>query len=89
MPERRTPGESWRAGKPITLEDVTLLAIEKVSVQSDEGESGNWVRASVEPFAIIVRDRNGTRAYDPDANAVSLETLREKVSDLDSLLASL
>ncbi len=89
MPERRTPGESWRAGKPVTLEDVTLLAVEKVSIRSGRDESGNWVQASVEPFAVIVRDRNGTRAYDLDANAVSLETLREKVSDLDSLLASL
>jgi hypothetical protein len=89
MPDPHVHNESLHAGEPVAIGDVRLLAIEKISIRSDRGRTGLWVRASKELFAVIVRDPGGMRAYDPYGAAVSVETLAEEVSGLDELLASM
>lgn len=89
MPDPHVHNESLRAGESVAIGDVRLLPIEKISIQSDRGRTGLWVRASKELFAVIVRDPGGIRACDPSGAAISVETLAEEVSGLDALLASL
>ncbi len=86
MPERRI--ETLRAGRPLRVGDVTLLAIERAVVRSGRGALGMWVTAALEPYALVVRDAGGVRAVGVDGAAVSLEQLRGRIPGLDDRLAS-
>lgn len=87
MPERNTHTETWRAGSPVTVGRVTLLPIERIVLHSDLRSTRIWISAAKEPYALVIRDAGGMRAFDTDAVAVSLDRLREKIPELDTLLA--
>ncbi len=87
MPERTGRIGRLRAAMPLRVGSSTLLPIERVVVHSDRGARGAWVYATVEPYALIVRDAGGIRVIDIGAIGVSLEDLRERIPGLDALLA--
>jgi uncharacterized spore protein YtfJ len=88
MPERTSRIETVRAAMPLRVGPSTLLPIERVVVHSGRGARGAWAHATVEPYALVVRDAGGIRVIDIGATAVSLEDLRERIPGLDALLAS-
>ncbi len=88
MPERAGREETVRAGTPLRVGDVILVAIERVVVRSGRAPAGMWATAAVEPQALVVRDARGVRVVDLDGTAPSLERLREAIPGLDGLLAT-
>ncbi len=86
MPERSRT-ESLRAGRPVRVGAVVMVAIERVVVRADRAGLGIWVTAAVEPHAIVVRDPDGARAVEVDGAALSVDALRESVPGLDGLLS--
>lgn len=65
------------------------MPIERVRVHVVNAGTGVWGSGTVEPYALVVRDANGTRAVGIDAASVSLERLKEEVPALAEVLASL
>jgi uncharacterized spore protein YtfJ len=88
MPERTGHTERVLAGKPIRVGAVTLLPVERVVVLSGTGAYGAWFTAAKEPYALVVRDADGTRVLDIGDTPVSLEAIRERIPGLDAVLAS-
>lgn len=77
-----------RAGNPLVADEVTLVPIEQWVIQSVTGEMGCWLSGLKEPFAIIVCDAIGIRAFDTEATEVTVESLIQQVPDLAAVLAS-
>jgi uncharacterized spore protein YtfJ len=74
--------EKLKAGKPVTVDNVTLLPIERLTIHSKKMDFCHWIAAQKEPYAIILRDSKGIRAFDMEGNDVSIECLMKAVSDL-------
>jgi len=89
MPERHTRTETWRAGSPLKVGSMALLPIERVVVNVNHGRDRAWFMFAKEPFALVVRDSSGMRALTTTASAVSLDELRERIPDLETLLAAI
>jgi hypothetical protein len=89
MPEQNRCTEILRAGVPLAVGGVTLLPIERVIMHSDHGHIGAWFSAAKEPYALVVRDADGIRAFDANATRVSIEQLRDTIPELDAALASM
>ncbi len=87
MSEKRTFTETLRAGSPVHVGGVTLVPIEHVVLRSEMGIFGAWFSVAKRPYALIVRDAAGIRTVDIDV-AISLEELRERIPELDGLLAT-
>ena len=88
MSEKSTFTETLRAGSPIHVGGVTLVPIEHVALQSEEMDTvGAWFSVTKQPYALIVRDASGIRTVDIEA-ATSLDELRERVPEIDALLAT-
>lgn len=81
--------DKLRTCKPIVAGEVTLVPIERSFIQSDTGDMGCWLSGLKEPFAIIVCDAIGIRAFDLEATEISIESLIKKIPDLSALLAPL
>jgi len=76
--------EELKPGKPVTANNVTLIPIERISINSKEMNKGYWIAAQKEPYAIILRDSKWSRAFDMEGNEVSMEYLAQVVTDLDA-----
>ena len=87
MSEKSTFTETLRVGSPVHVGGVTLVPIERVALQSEMGIICAWFSVAKQPYALIVRDATGIRTVDID-HAVSLEELRERIPELDALLAT-
>jgi hypothetical protein len=81
--------DGLRAGNPMVASEVTIVPIERCFIQSDTGNMGFWLAGLKEPFAIIVCDAIGIRAFDTEATEISVESLIQKIPDLGAVLAPL
>lgn len=81
--------DELRAGTPLVEGEVTIVPIERCSVQSFVGEMGCWLSGLKEPFAIIVCDAAGIRVFDNNALEISVESLARKFPDLHGILESI
>jgi len=81
--------EALRAGKPLMFGDVTLVPVARAAIRSDSGEGGYWLSAFKEPYAVIVRDAGGVRAFAVDSSEIALDALIEEVPNLGAILAKL
>ena len=81
--------DELRAGKPLAANRVTLVPIERFFVRSGKSNGSYWVNALKEPYAIIVCDTNGIRAFDTEAIEISLASLKQRIKGLEAILASL
>jgi hypothetical protein len=81
--------DELRAGNPMVAGKVTLVPIERCFIQSETGDTGCWLSGLKEPFAIIVCDAIGIRAFDTEAQEISVESLIQKIPDLRVVLAPL
>lgn len=70
--------------------DSALMVIAITSVDFQQSTSYSWksVYVQIQPYAVIVCDAPSIYAVDMDANVLDLEALRERVSNLDVILAS-
>ncbi|MHC4844366.1 MAG: hypothetical protein ACYTEE_11235 [Planctomycetota bacterium] len=80
--------DELRAGKPMIAGKVTIVPIERNYIQSVSGEMGFWLYGFKEPFAIIIFDATGIRAYDTAAIEISVASLIQKIPNLSAILAS-
>ncbi len=81
--------DELRAGNPLVAGKVTLVPIERYVIQSYTGDRGSWLSGLKEPFAVVVCDAIGIRAFDIKAKEISVESLVQKIPDLDAVLAPL
>ena len=81
--------EELRAGNPMVAGEVTLVPIERCFIQSDTEDMGCWLYGFKEPFAIIVCDAIGIRAFDTKATEISVKSLIQKIPNLGAVLAPL
>ena len=81
--------EELRIGNPMIVGEVTLVPIERCFIQSYTGEMVCWLSGLKDPFAIIVCDAIGMRAFDTEATEISVESLMQKVPNLCAVLAHL
>lgn len=88
MPERHTRTETWKVGAPLKVGATTVVPIARVFLHTASGEGFAWLTASKDPQAIVVRDGEGTRAIGASDSTITLEMLRERIPDLDLVLAS-
>lgn len=65
------------AGNALTINNVTLIPIQRVSLHTEAMNSFRWVIAQKEPYAIILRDSKGERAFDMQGNHISIESLMQ------------
>lgn len=87
--ELNADAESLRAGTPLTVAGVTLLAIERVTMHSQLSDTGAWLAFSKQAYALVVKDAIRIRAIDIDAAEISLKQLCETVPGLDTVLANI
>ena len=80
--------DELRAGNPMVEGEVTIVPIERCYIQSVPGDMGCWLYGLKEPFAIIIFDATGVRAYDKAAIEISVSSLIQKIPDLSAMLAS-
>ncbi len=88
MPERDRRSEGLRAATRLHLGAATVLPVERIVVRSSRGSHAVWATAALEPYAIVVRDANGVRAFAIDGGAVPLQRLRERLPEVEDLLAA-
>jgi hypothetical protein len=81
--------DELRAATPLVHGDVTIVPVERCSLQSFAGDAGCWLSGRKEPYAVIVCDTGGVRAFDAGAHVIPLETLIRKIPDLHELLESI
>ena len=81
--------EALRAGKPLSVGDVTLVPIARAGIRSDMGDAGYWISAFKEPFAVVVCDAGGVRALAADSSELALDALMEKTPNLGAILSEL
>lgn len=78
--------DELRLGNTMVVGNVTLVPIERFSIQLDNDTSGGWLSGLKEPFAIIVCDAAGIRAYDTEATEIPVDSLIQKIPDLGTVL---
>ena len=76
-------------GNPLVVGEVTLVPIERSLIHSNTGNIGCWLSGLKEPYAIIICDAIGIRAFDTEAAEIPVESLVQKIPDLVSVLAPL
>ena len=80
--------DELRAGKPIIAGEATLIPIERCYIQPVPGNIGGFLYGLKEPFAIIIFDATGIRAYDTSTKEISVASLIQKIPDLSAMMAS-
>lgn len=81
--------DELRVGNTMVVGDVTLVPIARFSIQSDTDTTERWLWGLKEPFAIIVCDAAGIRAYGIESIEIPVESLIQKIPDLDAVLGPL
>ncbi len=56
--------DELRSGNPFVAGDVTLVPIERYFIQFYTADRGSWLSGLTEPFAVVVCDTIGIRAFD-------------------------
>ncbi|MGA1791992.1 MAG: hypothetical protein ACMUIM_10945 [bacterium] len=74
------------AGTPLRLDGITVIPIEKVDVCGRTMKPGYWLYGSKKAEAIVICDLQGIRAFDMQANELSLKRLMREVNGLNVLL---
>ena len=78
-----------RAAGPLRVGDVTLVPVARAGIRSDSGESGYWLSAFKEAYAVVVCDAGGIRALAVDSSDIALDALIEKTPNLATILSEI
>jgi hypothetical protein len=76
-----------RAGSPTLVPGAAVIPVEESSLSSGATSFGCYVYASKRPAAVIVCQREKTQAFNGEGEALPLDPLLAKVSNLPSVLA--
>ena len=80
--------DELRTGKPMVTGEVTIVPIERCYIQSVPGYMGGLLYGLKEPFAIIIFDATGIRAYNTSMKEITIASLIQKIPDLSAMMAS-
>lgn len=89
MPERSRRVETLRLGTTLIVGSVAVLPIERVVRHAQVCHKTAWFSVTVAPYALVLRSAGRVCAVDAGAATVSLESLREKVPELDAALSAM
>jgi hypothetical protein len=78
-----------QAGNPITVGDVKLIPLERVSMQSDSSKKGAFLYVTKEPIGVVIISSHGRSATDINGDSVPLETYLRQINGLQAILDSL
>jgi len=70
---------------PIVVGDVTLVIIARLSIQANITGHGCWLRASKQPYALVIRDAQGLRALDMAGRRLATAELPDDIPGLESI----
>jgi len=71
-----------RAGEPVAVGDMVVIAVERVSIHASEGDGGRWVAAEKRPVAVCLVADEEVRAFDLDGSELSALWLSDRVPGL-------
>ena len=74
------------AGKPLTINSITLIPIEETSLYSGSVKNSEFIYASKKPMALVVLSGESPKAYNMSFTEVSIEQLIEKTKGLKELM---
>ena len=78
-----------RTGNPMAAAGITILPIERCFMQSGRGNMVCWFSGLKEPFAILVCDADGIRAFDMVGREIPVASLLHEIPDLSAVTATL
>ena len=81
--------EELRTGMPFVTDNVTLVPIERIFMHSGRNNTGFWITALKECYAVVICDANGIRILNTEAEEIPLAPLLQAIPDLDVILATL
>jgi hypothetical protein len=79
--------DALRAARPLTIGDITIIAIERFGIQSDRGDAGFWLSGFKEVYAVVVCDTSGIRVLDTASADIELDELVQQIPELGPLLS--
>jgi hypothetical protein len=74
--------------REINLEGVKVIVIETVGMRVRHANDYGFIHGSLEPLAVIICDRKGTRARDMGGNPTSLVDLARAVPQLEAMIGA-
>jgi hypothetical protein len=81
--------KQMQAGNTITVGDVKLIPLERVSMRSDNSKNGFFIYVTKEPIGVVIVSPHGRSATDINGKAVLLETYLQQIDGLREMLSSL
>ena len=76
----------YQLSTPMTISDITLITIERLSIEANSGELAYWLNAIKEPYALVIRNTEGVHALDMAGKPMAITELNELVTGLDQVL---
>lgn len=67
---------------------LTLIVVEAVDFRTTRTTTGGYAYGNIAPIAIVICRRDGTTAWDMQAQPASVEQLRRDVPELDAVLST-
>lgn len=81
--------DELRAGKAMVVGRVTVIPIEHLLLQTETSHTGGRLVGAMAPYAIVVCQASGVRAFDVQAAEVPVNDLVREVPGLEAVLAPL
>ena len=78
--------ETLRATRPLRIDGVVLIPVQRVRVEVSQGCAGVCMHAFADPRAVVVRSHGRWHAIDPAGDALELEPLVREVAGLADAL---
>lgn len=75
-----------QTGAPINIDGLTLIIIERLSINVNNACHSLRLNAGKEPYALVIRDTRGLRALDMMGKRLVIEELIEEIPDLIDLI---
>jgi len=73
-------------GNPMAIDDLTLVIIERLSINANHAANTLWVNTSKEPYALLIRDTSGLHALDMTGQQLVIEELIKEVPGLSEFI---
>ncbi len=74
------------AGKPLTVNNFTLIPIEETTLYSGSVQNSDFLYANKKPRAIVILSEGTPKAYNMKFDEVSVEQLIEETNGLNELM---
>ena len=78
-----------RVGTPTKLCDITLIPLFRIELSSIQQPDSLWLNGTVEPFAVVFIEPDGTRAVGVDESELDIEHLVRQMPELEALISGL